>query len=866
MADTNVTSLVQQADAIIAAERFVVRLTQLNADDVRYGSQTANVWPNAQVIDIDLKTGADPSTAIIAVPIEESDDVVGTVSSAKVHEANGDLTTLSRLTAVQPNNAQNYLFAQVSIFRAAPDGVGVDIGTPVFVGYIVDYDWSGKVDATQMLVICEDARHFGKKAPTQGKIHRNLHSGQYGAAESVYIRAHMPIMNEGQQPNRHVFSNGAADNTDFPQFVNENLNRAYADPDREWTNTMIAEDQVQALWEQGKIANQSTQPHARVWLPGHAFNFLRFIHFDIVSLTRTGTATVSDKLGKPTSAELGHTPSEDDFPVNLSDVMEVPALTYGLGTNGVWNEWYEPRAIQYDAQTGQVTFISGLGEWNPMGVPVIQSFFDLCRKVGNWTLAPSYTATGKLVLTPIKTTPALRELEGGPVPYGSNGGLGVAGGGKAITLTLPSAHIDSNGLGYRPDVRQWSILHSGRQVYNRSFMHGGRRWFQVTLSTLGLANWTDHLGYAHKAYNPPAGEWKPVSNEGSLRPGWTWDQQSRWLPLFTNETDFNAYEDVFRTWIVQDDINWVAVWKPGDTDVPGFRMYFERDRQVLQQLLWRIFQPESGAFRSRPQRMDWQLWRAYQGIPINAAGTATAYGGAGTVGDAVEGKKRWFRCQSSFIPVSDGRIGIRADADARRNQNFPFEDADATASTLCPWAWNGVGANPWPFEMFLTFTAEADEDLYEYMAVHSKKETATGMPIKKYGHAMEIHNEAGSEYGEERVIDSVVDNPHGSSSSFAYRQRVPGSGQPGASDDAVVYRSGAAELKARNGLTMNRHAMSDLNGELTLSGLDLDIRAGEYIDRLTIAGEDAIRIGCIVTKVHHDIIAQTTKVTVETVR
>lgn len=835
-----ITSAPAVAPATIEAFQAVVFLENAVGGSSIY-SGIRKLWLNAFVERLELNLGPVPSKAIIIMPISEATEAVGVTATAKVHSARYAFQGITRLGAPNFASSKNFLYTRIFVFENFKDQGEEDIGDtdPIFVGYIIDYQWSASgQDSTTMRVVCEDARHFAKKAPVQGTI---FHNPQ--ADEDIYIRAHQPIMNLAQRNNRFF------DNSDevkellsesLPKFVNLDLNRFRDAPGTDDDREFIDDADVETLTANRQIG----LPHARKWLPGHAWNY-------IVNMHDSRFMKQSVAFIKPGNTELGRAQNVDDVPVDLNPYMEFPLLTKSMGDDDMGRDFFIPRAIAGGIpQTGTTIIVSGLGEFNPHGIPMIDALFEICRRVGNYTLAPSYTQDGKLRIEPIRTVPAPNESRA--VPVGLRTRPGGSGGGKQEYFVFPS----TNGAfrNNRPEVHSWNIRHGAANYYNRFFMHGGKRWIQITLSTVGKTTHSDHLGRSHTAYTPAA-EWNPLVNTGTLQPGWALLDEDEWLKVFDAKTDLELFPDVFRTWIVPDDIDWVAVWNQAAT-AQGYRMFFERDRQTMNELITATFEKTLGAFRKRKQRLPIFIWRAYQGIPINAAGDKEKYGGS--VGDAISGKSRWFRLTTQARVLTDGRLGFHLDSGARRAEaQVVFEDPDATTGkSQSPWSWNGESTKPFAYEMFWTIAVEADEDLYEFIP----QSTLTDAPIaiKFFGPHMEMHRTAGNEYGEERVANSMVDFHIAG----GVRKEVPRitTGKP------AIYRDDQGELTARTHINVNRHMNADIEGDIQLDNLNLDLVPGQYIHRFRIEGERNINFRALISNVIHDFVRQQTTVQIATVR
>ena len=840
-----ITSAPAQADPTTRAFQAVVFLER--GSGLAYSGER-KLWANAFVERLELNLGPVPSKAIIILPISEDQEAVGVTATSKVHSQRYFFDGITRFGAPNFANSENELYTRVYVHETFKDIGEEDIGEPVFVGYITEYQWAAQgQDTTTMRVTCEDARHIAKKAPIQGTIHFNDQ-----ADETVYIRARAPIFNLGQRNNR-FFSNedevAEFIGDSLPKFVDVDLGRFRDQPGNDKDREFIADDEVDELADARTIGI----PFAKKWLPGHAWNYIINLHDSRFMIPGTG-------FDKPSNAQfpLGRAFNLDDAPVDLSPYIEFPLLTKSLEISSMGRDFFIPRAAVGGApQTGQAVFVSGLGEWNPQGVPMVEALFELCRRVGNYTLAPSYTTDGLLRLEPIRTVLAPGEARS--IPVGLRTRPGGTGGGKSDYFLFPTSN--PNFADSRPEVVAWSIKHGTANYYNRIFTHGGKRWIQVTLSTVGKTTYNDHLpnvnnpiGRPHTAYTI-GGQWNPLTNTGSLVGGWEPEEETEWLKVFDAKTDLELFPSVFRVWIVPDDIDWLVVWNQA-ASAQGFRMFHERERQTMNQLITASFEKTLGAFRKRKVKLPIFIWRAYRGIPVNTDNDIEKYGGS--VGDAIDGKDRWFRLTTQARVLTDGRLGFELDSGARRSEaKVVFEDPDATTGkSHSPWSWNGESANPFPYEMFWTIAIEVDEDLYEYKP--QQEFALGGIDVRGFGPHMELHRNAANEYGEERVSNSVVDFHI----SGGARKEVPRL----TDTEPFRYRDDQSELTARTQINMNRHMNSDIEGDIQLSDLNMDLVPGQYIHTLRIEGDKDIKIRTLISNVIHDFVRQQTTVQIATIR
>lgn len=806
-----------QSSVTIGTTDAIVKIEPLSG--ITY-SGTPKIWLNALVQQATLSLGKEPSSATILIPVAEADDSLGTTSNEIVHE--GTSNTQRRITKFSAPNfagAENMLFSRVFLYTAVKNISEQSEGAPFLVGYITSYDWVAAGEgSTAMLVTIQDGRYFMRKAPAQGVVFLNNR-----ANETVYIRANSPIFNEGRRPNRAHFANDGLTSNQQPTFCDVDLNRFNDNPGDSEDRQYVGDDQVVTLSD----SKQVPDPHARKWLPGHVWNLYRYMH----------SPELLDIMDKPTATELGRTPDARDVPVDISPYVNIPMLDEKT-SEGAYRDFFNPRAqIGGATQTGTTQFVSGLGEFSANGLPLIDILMEMCRRVGNYTLAARYRDDGLMDLIPFRTTLA---TAGNDTKFGlrSAGALVDKNAGKSFDLTMKVSGNDS--AAKFPDVHSWSIKQSTENYYTGVFHHGGQRFIQLTISTLGTGDWTDHLDIDHTAYSP-SGEWVPKTPKGALQPGWTKDDQDEWVAIFDANSDLELFPNVFRSWIVPDDIDWVAVWNQAAT-AQGFRMFLEKERQHLGDLISAAFEKTKGIFRSRKQRLPVFIWRAYQGIPINAAGDEEKYDG--NVGDAVQDQTRWKLRVGDVDILTDGRLGFQLGPDARRGDGqVVFEDGatDATnGKTRSPWSWNGETDIPQAYEMFMTFAVAVDEDLYDTKAL---KDDPAQLLLRDFGPRQEAHRNSGSEYQQHIINNSVIE------------ARGTKLHQPlFATGGNLLARDDTAEIAARVMLDINRLAKPDIEGDLNLDRIRTEFIPGQAINHLRFGNDTAldVRVDCIISKVIHN--------------
>jgi len=429
--------------------------------------------------------------------------------------------------------------------------------------------------------------------------------------------------------------------------------------------------------------------------------------------------------------------------------------------------------------------------------------------------------------------------------------------GKKSTLVMPAIQDEKSST--EPEASSWNIRQGAANYYNRYFYEGGRRFIQVTLSTVGKTQWFDHTENVHQSYAPnPVIEWTPTTDEGTLEPAWDSLDSFRWRSeiFFPGVGDIAQFPDVYRTWIMRGNIDLVTVWSQ-DPATPGYRMFFQRDRQVATHLLTRIFKKAFGTFRDRPEKLAMGVWRAYEGIDIVNAeeqeDRKTAYGDDSTVGDPILDRTRWFKALPTYKILTDGRIGFQLSIEGR-TKTVKLEDKDIINNFRSPWSWNGLQAvnREIPYEMFWTFAMEVDENLFEFNAL---KEISEGeMPLDEFGPPMELQRTA-DEYGEERVITSAVDHPL-----LGSITRIPSLGT------TTIYRNGAEEITARNQMMMNRHARVDTEAKIVLPYIDMGLKEGQLVQTLEVPNGENIEIGSIIASIDYDFLKQQTVLNMANIR
>ena len=850
--------------------------TPLTGDS--YKGEAFTTMKHAAVERLTKKVGAEPSECIIQVPV----DVIEAEASRLFDHTVIQPLKGNDLTPFAPRIRDLLMFSKIRIF-AAKDVKPVDMASSPdlrharreFVGYVTDIQYVALTKKTTTCRIhCKDGRYLLKKTPFYGLLFNNLNPQNPPTStltdETVYIRDAKVIFNEGQQPNRRNDPKDRFVSEQLPRFINFNTNRFFestADDDSGNVNfRMFVED---AATKDENLVNKLPFPFADKWLPGHAWNYIRnfmdstkmegaFKIYDIPTtdlVDRERMILQDEEIIVPTLMFIGN-------PVNTPEL-------------DMWKDWFVPRAvIGAKSQTGFGVATSGLGEFRADGQPVIEILFELCRRVGNYTLTAYYDEKDRMVLLPIRSVPGI--LEDKNVIVGLQGRLGGTNNGKKVTLRLPSV-IDNE----RPNVPALNLWLKSGSYFNDFIMKGGTHWVTTTFSTLASQNYPDSLGQLHSAPNVPSGEYAPQLSTPTLIPGWLSDDQDNFLGEYlVRPKKTENFPDVFTKWLIPLEGEFAIDWKEFfearfDTTSPGndlgFRRFLERDRAFQQHLIISIFNITLGQYRSKRAKVPIVAMRAFRGIRTEAGG-ATAYGGPLTENKAgqsnpVRGHDDWFQI-GGFKIINEGQLGIKFDSNNRLNKDFEFESFDpkpiGSGAGRSPLTWNGLDfPSVRSYEIQITITLALDEDVFEKISLPN---TGT-RSIRRFGPRMEMYREAGNEYGIEDAIHAVIPqfNPGSTDSNLL---AVPPVDKNNSRKDAASrrYRDDRDEILARARMMANRHGAPDIEGEFHLNTVNLDLWPGDFVTELEIPGETNIQIKALVASVTHDFQAQRTSVNLASIR
>ena len=737
----------------------------------------------------------------------------------------------------------------------------------MFIGYVSNIEWAGKEKVyTGIRITVLDARVFLKYTPVQGALYYNPEVQKY-----VYIRDHDIAFNENKKPNKLRWKDESNErNHSKPAFIWTDYNRfpsGTGNPARDhiYVHDQWITEQDPSIWP------YIGDPLAVKWLPGDAWNYIR--NTCDYKLMRAATGRQYDNPVAPIP--------EDECPPLRDCELKIATMTPSTVDTRMWYDFFRPRAYTGStSQNGFADLASGLGDFNPTGLPMNEVLFEICRRVGNYSIGVVFNNDDTTSLIPFRTCQAYGD---GTAPVGKRGGK------KAMpNVKLPDDNVPHlTGDTKMPNVHTWVMKSGTESYYNRIHYMAGRRWIQVVFSTAGQKIWTDDLGQSHVKYDNPANQWGPHLDGPTLVPGWTAaDQQTfveEWNHNFQNGEHAMAI-DAFSTWIVPQTgpkkIDWVEFFNSRFSKTPdfGFRRFFERDRQLAEHLAAQIFDPNLGVFRRRRQRFPAIVARSFKGVKLAVDEVlikgGTAYGDWTTVGKPIEGFQDWYLGWNliDYEVVNDGRLGFKLGPEARWNKNFRFENQKDgkplwASATRSPWSWNGVVDMPLSYEMLFITMVEIDENLWEQIVVPDKGKVRR---IDIHGPVLEKYRHAGNEYGEERAIHSLVPwKEHIGPNKFLETPQVTASGKDDIEDR--VYIHDIAEVQARVRMDANRHAMPDEDYMLDLDEIYLGFEAGDYIpflQRMGYGGTEGGRIwtNAIIESITHDFLQNQSSIHLASIR
>lgn len=897
----NITSLPSslQSSAIIQPKFARVEYLYVGPSSTGYTSGTWKEMPGAVVNNLTNRIGHDPSTCQITIPVDISK--VGDQwrqGRAYTHRVMEARDNKKELAAFGPLLTEIKLWTKIRIFCLFPDinitAYGdIALLPRLFVGYITKFTYSMEgIDRTEIYIHAKCGMELLRKTPISGVLFMNPEDGTSGNGETVYIRDHPIIFNEGGLSDRwHRFADGefGGDSALKPRFIRRDYNRFIDDPGLSLGQYYDGFYAADAALEHPTYHKFIGTPHARKWYAGHVWNYIRNL---IDSNYMKGANVIYDN---PST-----TPDDGELPIMRDQEVYITPVTYTPDDKMMFHDLFEPRAyVGQTFQTGQGDATSGLGEFNVTGMPTNQGLHETLRRVGNYTIAKSYNNQDKLVVRPIRTTLAYTEIEDAKI--GNRGGSGGSGG-KRLTIVLPGDDVN-----IKPNAFRCEIVTDSENYYNRMRMGGGPRIIQATFLTVAKNPWTDSNGQTHQAYNyknplsgqagkVPEPEWIPKGLLPTLIPGWSLQDQNDFTLNYTQFKESSdqllsgassKWPDVFRTWIIPQDgpykIDWVSFFDK-EADTPGFRRFFDRDREALAHLVTKFFNTTLGLFRRRAENLPIAYCRSTRGIRINSSG-ATSYGnsGDGKEGEPLHGQSDWYPIQSDAEIVTDGRLGFRLGMNAQL-ADYHFENWDGSRPSGAgtgptPMSWNGLSlANgPRAYEMLWTVPIILDEDLWEQIDIPNPiNGLYQDKLIEKYGPAMEYYVESSMEHRWEEAIHSLV--PRLNPKTLTPMVQIPpvkttGTGMGIDDTETRIYNDPTEEMRGRLRMLANRQMVIDQIADITVPYIEFSIQAGDYIRDIKLAKSesasspiDTIRINAMCTSVTHDFQNQQTVLRLETIK
>lgn len=880
---------------------------------------------NAAVENITFKIGPDPAIAIIRIPGELITGQDGVITYGKVYEH----------TVAAPRDRKDFLecfgpqddddirlFTKIRISIMPPITGDVGAGTGkksqssskenkyrVFVGYVTAMEQRGEnAEASELTITCKDARELLRKTPVQGVLFWGQYFIDYAGViheapnpeistsvnlYSTFIRDKELVFNEGGRPDRFSHVQNHNSSVLYPRFINRDYNRF-----RTVSNNIYEDHRYISDAELFYYPERAGQPHADKWYGGHIFNYLANL-IDAAMMVEDDARL----YGNPQTANESELPIMRQGSGYNSGETIIPLMD-NTGIDGdMFHEWFYPRSIQAGA-SGIGSAVSAIGEFDPTGMPYTEALHELCRRVGNYTIAVRYTKDDKMLLKVIRTCQAKTDNEDLTCGWLNS---------KGITLYLPGTRLNKNvEPPQRPNIQRWHIKTDSDPYYNIIHIKGGPILVQCTFTTLCRQAWNEEIAtgitQTHKQWEhdppivgPVAGssdlQWLPSRwLHPTLVIGWDPALSSDCASLYAEKRlEQEKYEDVFRTWIIpqhgEHAINWIQFFMDmtdtvGGTIAQGFRRFLDKDREFAEKLLMQWFNKQFGVYRNRPVRPDMLIARCYRGIPIYSDGM-TAYGALftdeGT--NKCKGLSDFYFRHPQVELLNDGRLGFRLAAEARDDQNYPMEAATgATRYRRRPWSWNGQNnAMLRAFDMLWTVAFAVDEEIWEQLEL-PRTGTRT---IKRYGPKLEFYRNAQSEYGMEVVKHSVMRFPNPATTSQKFidipafnggdmiddrkiniRWKNPVTGAPDYTR-YVTARSDVFEMAGRAHMIANRQMASDTFADLVLSYIDVSYNAGDYIADLKESSDLDARvmpINALITSMTLDFTLQNTLLRLETIK
>ena len=909
---TEISSAPAELQPPVIQTKFTrVQYLVLDSDATDYSSGVFKDIQLAIVTDLTGRIGSEPSTATIRLPVNTGPDFDEQFASASQdydHQVAFARDNSQELAAFGPGIIDIRLWTKIRIFSRSVTGkkkaLDTDSEIRVFVGFVTEMFYTGSdTEHTDLILICKNGMELLRKTPAQGMMFWNNDGPDDRDGEATgsvtFIRDREIVFNEGGRPNRLHDRRSTQGNELEPVFCRRDFNR-FNESIAAVENVYAADSAIQ------KEGGATPSVHARKWYSGHIWNYLRNMIHEVAHF---GDNRIYNNPGADISL--------DELPPLRSSEVVIPILFDSGDDTNMWHDLFVPRAfVGQTSQTGLGEAVSGVGEFNPTGLPMNETLVEVLRRVGNYTIAQTYDTNDRLVIKPIRTIKAFTESDASKIGLrGKSGGTG----GKKIVLTLPGPGntvgvVTPSAKGKKPaNITSFNIRTTSDSYYNRVHDKAGPIIAQATFTTVARNKWTDEKntgsGQDHQIYDyaprgevpltsgePAVQEWLPKLVLPTLVPGWRKQDGTDFAAAFVEKNqDIQHWPDAYATFLVPQDgvnaIDWVAFFAGNVTFVddngvtqtvnrntlPGFRRFFDRDRELMDTLITRVFQTTLGLFRRRPQKLPIKYARAFRGIKLESSG-ATVYGDPDTEDKPLQGAKDWFAIQADVEVLTDGRLGFRLGDNARLPRR-PFEVVgtdevkSGAVSVETPWSWNGLPEDQGSryFEMLWTIPVVLDEELWSQIDVPNKTGSATAASqrfINKFGPLLEHYRNSSNEYQYEEAIHSFI--PRQNPAELSNMVSIPPVDSTGIADASQrIYNNPFNELVARNRMIANRITITDQIAELAIPFIDGSLWAGDYISELEVAGggqHDHIKVNAIISSITHNYETQRTTVRLETIK
>lgn len=282
-------------------------------------------------------------------------------------------------------------------------------------------------------------------------------------------------------------------------------------------------------------------------------------------------------------------------------------------------------------------------------------------------------------------------------------------------------------------------------------------------------------------------------SDATLEEDWTSANEVSWVTLMDgeDETASQKYPDVFRRWRVKSTIDWKTLF--------GWPVNIVRTRTGESYL-------QSFDAGDKALRIRCLVWRSK------------------------DSGATWEICPEEMRPmISDGKLGVEFPEGARHEREWSeFEDAEY-------WTWNGDTTTPAAYDMRVTICVEADERLGCWEGTQPADWPLLEQLLQDEGYQYRARRKAilrtlGGNVSRNGTTDSA--EMGATSDDEIYNDTYSTSGSRVSEETRL--RSAVAALASQNGRV-------NWSGDINLKNLRIDLKVGDYLERLVAGGSTGER-------------------------